>query len=225
MLNEIAHKIAPRYFKGMILLLLFTFTVKSTFFLNTWIFHEVFWYITIYFIAAYIRLYSPKWTLDQKLVKRTLLLSIGLAYASVLFLIKFGNTLWFLNRYYLLADSDKVLALIIGVLTFLFFRNLEIPQSKTINLIASTIFGVLCIHASSDAMRKFLWRDLLKIPDIYYQPLSYVVLYSVLSTVGVFVICSIIDLFRLKVLEPPIIKYISENEEKWENKLKNLVKS
>ena len=46
---------------GLVCLLLLLFSGTSTFLLNTTMFNEVFWYMTLYFTAAYIRLYPFKW--------------------------------------------------------------------------------------------------------------------------------------------------------------------
>lgn len=223
-LNLIADKFDRTSMRSLILLLVFAFTVKSTLFLNTSMFNEVFWYMTVYLIGAYLRLYEPEWTISQKKVGSCLLACAVMAAASVLFMIKFGNILWFLNRYFLVVDSDKILALCIGVLAFLFFRNLKIQNSKWINLIASTTFGVFCIHASSDAMRKFLWLDFLKIPSIYVRPTWYVIAYCTAATVGVFVFCSLLDLIRLRLIEPPVMRFICGKEKDWTDKLQSLIK-
>lgn len=88
----------------------------------------------------------------------------------------------------------------------MFFRNLEIKYNKYINLIAGTIFGVLQIHANSDAMRTWLWGDVLKNDIVYFS--EWLMIHSFGSVIGVFLICSIIDLLREKFIENPMLRLL-----------------
>lgn len=76
------------------------------------------------------------------------------------------------------------------------FKNLNIKQSKLINTIAASTFGVLLIHANSDTMRQFLWKDVLKNTSMYGTP--YLFLYAIGSVLGVYIICTIIDVLRAR---------------------------
>lgn len=60
--------------------------------------------------------------------------------------------------YRYVADYPKPLAVLFSVFAFAFFKNINIKQSKIINTISATTFGVLLIHSNSDAMRIWLWR-------------------------------------------------------------------
>lgn len=52
---------------------------------------------------------------------------------------------------YFVVDANKLGSVLVAVFLFTTFRNLRIGYSKFINLVAKTTFGVLMIHASSDA--------------------------------------------------------------------------
>lgn len=112
----------------------------------------------------------------------------------------------FINPNHLTEDSNKLLALVIGCLMFLVFRNFKIGYHKWINLVASTAFGVLLIHAANDGMRTWLWGDLLNVPGLYVRPFGVMVAYAVLTPICVFVICSLIDYLRIRFVERPIMK-------------------
>lgn len=47
---------------------------------------------------------------------------------------------------------------LLAVFAFLMFKNIQIPYNKGINTVAASTFGVLLIHANSDAMRKWLCK-------------------------------------------------------------------
>lgn len=97
----------------------------------------------------------------------------------------------------------RILAWLIGIMSFLVFKNLRLPYVKTINVIASTTFGVLCIHAASSAMRKFLWYDTIDVCGHYGQSV-----YMVVAVMIVFAICSAIDLVRIKAIEKPFFRWL-----------------
>lgn len=106
------------------------------------------------------------------------------------------------------------MALAVGLACFLFFRTAPMPQSRPINAVASTTFGVLLVHANSDAMRKLLWGDLLDVPGAYALPLPLLMLHAVASTFGVFTICSLLDWLRYRFVESRYMVWYDVNEGK-----------
>ena len=114
--------------------------------------------------------------------------------------------------YFLLSDSNKALALSIAVSTFMFFKNVKIKNSKAINLLASTTFGVFLIHANSEAMRIWLWKNVLKNVEIYNSQWLYI--HALLSPIIIFLVCSVIDMARIFLLEKPFFKWWNKREEK-----------
>lgn len=147
-----------------------------------------------------------KWFDDSSVTRRLFVSSVVLSIASVLGITLVGKVLGIgssFTPYYFMNDSGKVLAFLSGVSCFLFFKNLKIPNSRLVNAVASTTFGVLLIHAHSDAMRAWLWVDLLDIPGAYLtMPLQALALYMVIVMLGVFAVCSALDYARLRLTEP-----------------------
>lgn len=86
-----------------------------------------------------------------------------------------------------------------GISSFNFFKNIKIKNSKFINGVAVSTFGVLLIHAGSDSMRAWLWGDLLKTTEAYYK--TWMPLHAILSVLGIFVICCLIDRLRICTVE------------------------
>ena len=83
-------------------------------------------------------------------------------------------------------------------------------QSRVINTIGGSTFGVLCIHANSDTMRKWLWGTVLNVKGAYSLPFGNLVLLSILSVLGVFVFCSIFEVIRQKLVEKKILNWIEK---------------
>ena len=75
-----------------------------------------------------------------------------------------------------------------------------------INSVAALTFGVLMIHANSDTMRQWLWRDLLHNADMYNS--NYCVLHMFRRTIGIFVVCTLIDMIRIGLVERPFMKWV-----------------
>lgn len=117
---------------------------------------------------------------------------------------KFGYTnTW--SPYWFISDSNKLLSLTIGVSTFMWFKNLHIPQSKLINSIGATTFGVLLIHANSDAMRQWLWRETIDPSGHFVESIFPTFGYAILSVLLIFTICSLIELIRSRYLNLSLI--------------------
>ena len=101
--------------------------------------------------------------------------------------------------FYFVTDSNALLAVLTGVFAFLFFKNIKLPYNSFINAVASTTFGILLIHANSDTMRQWLWKDMLDNVGHYGMPF-----YVIGCVLGVFVVCSLIDFARIKLIESPV---------------------
>lgn len=101
--------------------------------------------------------------------------------------------------FFFVTDSNTFLAVLTGVSAFLFFKNIKLRYNKVVNAIASTTFGILLIHANSDAMRQWLWKDVLDNVGAYDS--AWMPLHAIGSVVMVFAVCSIFDLFRIRFVE------------------------
>ena len=75
-----------------------------------------------------------------------------------------------------------------------------------INVLGATTFGVLLIHANSDTMRQWLWRDMLDNAGHYVS--GHVVMHACLSVLGVFMVCALIDYLRIVFLERNVFKWL-----------------
>lgn len=168
------------------------------------------WFICLYFIASYIRLYPKELFEKTKFWGNCMAVLVVLCVLSVLCCIWLGAKADKQMAYYFVSDSNAFLAVCMGVSSFLFFKNLKIKQSKAINKIASSTFGVLCIHANSDTMRKWLWQTVLNVKGVFYESTSTVILHAVLSVLGIFTICVIIDQIRIKIAEEAVLDKVDK---------------
>ncbi len=181
------------------------------------------WFIVLYFISSYIRLYDKKIFNNCKIWGFITLATLIVSVASILGMTWLGaklnrSNLW----YYFISDSNKILAVALAISSFLFFKNLKMKNSKFINTVAASSFGVLLIHANSDAMRRWLWNDLLNNMGMYQS--QYLVLHAIGSVFAIYIICTIIDYLRIRFIEKPIFKRLDKYLEKLNCKFKNTEK-
>lgn len=108
---------------------------------------------------------------------------------------------------FFVSDSNKFFAVVIAVSTFLWFKNLNIPNSKVINAVGGSTFGVLLIHANSDAMRQWLWKDTVDCVGHYELPLMQLIFFSVGVVFAVFFTCILIDRIRIRLIEEPFFRW------------------
>lgn len=170
------------------------------------------WFIVLYFIASYIRLYPKAWFSNNRICGVMLLVFVLLSVISVVACVWFGTKLDKFIPFYFVTDSNTFLAVMVGVFAFLFFKNLRIPYSKLINTIAASTFGVLLIHANSDTMRQWLWKDIIDCVGHYGDRLM--PLYAIGCVVGIFAICVVIDIIRINLLEKPFFKWWDKHWDK-----------
>ena len=160
----------------------------------------VIWFCVLYILSSYIRIYNVFEHIDHKKWGWLTLCSVIVSVLSVVILCFVGY-----YPYYFVVDSNAVLAVIVSVCAFMFFKTYPLKYHKWINTVSASTFGVLLIHANSDLMRQWLWKDTLNNVGFYA---SNIYLHSVISVLGVFCICTLIDQLRLRYIEKPLFKVL-----------------
>ena len=178
-------------------------------------FNYVEWFVVIYLIASYIRNYPPplqkvSW-LSHKIWGWFTIALIMIDSCSIIGLeyLRYIGILDKFIPYHFIIDSNKILAVLTAVSSFMFFKDLRIPYSRFINTIGAATFGVLLIHANSDAMRQWLWRETIDCIGHYGSSFIWTVGYTLITTIIIFFICAGIDWFRSNYIEPHYMKYFS----------------
>lgn len=110
------------------------------------------------------------------------------------------------NPYKYVSDSNTFLAVAIGVSLFMTFKDMKMKYHKWINTIAASTFGVLLIHANSDTMRQWLWKDIVDCSGSFYR--TDTCLYALLAVLAIFFICILIDYVRIHTIEKWTFKII-----------------
>lgn len=155
---------------------------------------DILWFVYLYFVAGYIRLYARRcsewfWFLGAMLLG---LIDYGLAVYTRMFE---RGSYWYRFSYHA-YKMENVLILLISVCLFIGFLNLHIGSHKMINRLGSAMFGVYLIH-EHPLLRPYLWEDLFRNADFYDS--RWLVPYSIVAVFIVFSVCTGIELWRQKL--------------------------
>lgn len=208
-LNILVHHMTEKQHIRLLALVSFAYIFLGTFSPITSVtMNYASWFIVLYLISSYLRLYPKKLFENTKIWGIATIGCIIVSSASVIVCTWIGAKLNKPLYYNFVSDSNTLLAVLTGVSSFLFFKNVKVRQSRFINTVASTTFGVLCIHASSDAMRQWLWKDTLNNVGYYSTRIGY--LHAIASVLAIFVICSMIDYIRIQLIERPFFNIVDK---------------
>ena len=162
-------------------------------------FSNIMWFITLYMIGAYISKYYKKRKSSLKLNIIFSIIFYILIFLSIL-MIEIVNKI---NMYQLddlyFIKLNSILVLISSLSIFLSFKNINIKNNKVINKIASTVFGVYIIHENI-FMRDIIWKKIFQ--GAVYEQSKYLILNAIIAVISVFVLSSIVDFIRQKIMIP-----------------------
>lgn len=198
-LNKLIHTLTEKEHFWLMVWCVGVYVVLPSFAKAHVVFNYVTWFSILYVIASYIRLYPREWFGNIKVTGLIASASLLFSWASIIVLATLSRMI---EKdvgicYFFVSDSNKVLALATGISGFLFFKNLKIGYSKKINTMAAATFGVLCIHANSDTMRRWLWIDVCNNVGAYKD--GVIIFHAIAVTLTVFGVCTAIEVFRTKL--------------------------
>ena len=205
-LNKLIHSLNSREHFCLVLWCLVVYVLLPSFAKAHVVFNYITWFSILYVIAAYIRLYPKDWFNSTKIAGGMVCISLVFSWISVIVLAVFSRVIGkdIGISYFFVTDSNKIMALATAVSAFLFFKNLNIRYSKSINTIAASTFGVLCIHANSDTMRQWLWNDCCNNVGMYES--GSIVFHAIVCVGLIYVVCTIIDMLRIQVIEKKLME-------------------
>lgn len=198
-LNKLVNSMDQKEHALLIGLCLLIYTILPSLAITVIVFNYITWFCIVYIIGAYIRRHPFMWLSNKIKTGGLMLGSVLLSWGSVVGFSVLGRMLGKGGHscYFWVNDVNQILAVVTAICTFLFFRSFEHFFSGIINRIAASTFGVLLIHANSDAMRQWLWRDKLNNLSAYEQAFPYWLLHAVASVIIVYIVCTLIDQGRM----------------------------
>lgn len=202
--NILIHNMTKRQHEILLCLLLGMYTLLGSIPKFNVAMNYVTWFGIIYLISSYIRLYPHPILSYKKLWMTVTLTGIALAIGSMVVMsYLFGSR----ASSFFVSDSNKIFAVMVAVASFLWFKNMDIAHSKRINAIGASTFGVLLIHANSDAMRQWLWKDTVDCVGHYALPPLQLTIYILSAVLIIFIVCTAIDRLRYHLIEKPFLRW------------------
>ena len=131
-LNLLIQTMNSKLHLRLILLCLLVYSVIGTIPKITLGVNYISWFVVLYFIASYIRLYRFPIKISNRNWGWLTLLSILISMASVVFMAWLSTV--FVNKnipvFWFVADSNHIMALVTALCSFMFFKDLNIGYSK-----------------------------------------------------------------------------------------------
>ena len=210
-LNITVDHLGENLHKYLVILIVIAFTILPSIPKLRMTSNYVTWFIALYMISSYIRMYGifPKISHAKWGVLTLVTLVAGsLSVLGLEIIYKLGYTDKFVP-YFFVADSNKFLSLAIAVCSFMYFKDLKIPHSRFVNAVGAATFGVLLIHANSETMRQWLWRETVDCVGHFGNSVLWTLGYAIVSVLIIFTICAGIDWIRGRFIEPKLTSRIN----------------
>lgn len=211
--NILIRNMGKRQHGMLLLLLLGMYTVLGSVPKFHITFNYVTWFGVIYLTASYIRLYPHPQLSNRRLWMCMTFLTV---FAAMLSMVLLSCLLLSKTPLFFVSDSNKILAVAVAVSSFLWFRNIDLRYSRLINMAGASTFGVLLIHANSDAMRQWLWKDVIDCVGHYSLPPFQLICYFTFCVILIFAVCTAIDIVRIKLIKEPFFKWF---DKRYSNKI------
>lgn len=165
-------------------------------------YNDLGWFIVLYCIAAYIKLYvkfdKKKERKNKIILLTSILIFLILTIACNVLTKKTGNV-FYLKNIRTIASLNSIFTTILSTTMFLYFCQKEKKYNRFINEISKYVLGVYLIH-DNILLRPYLWNTILKNEQYYIS--NFLIIHAIISIILVFVTCLIIDYLRTKILEP-----------------------
>ncbi len=213
-LNKLLKELSKSQFQGLIVITLIIWSVIPTITNFAWKFSDVDFFIIMYIIGSYIKLYK----FDKKKYKNiwNLLLAIIAAILLVLTVYYFDqkgirlNDNKFIKNATKMKNVNSIFSVLFALSIFLFFLRFKF-KSKIINQIAKSSLGIYLLH-DNDLVRPYLWKKIYPNVEFLANPFDILLIHIVLKVFAVFLICLIIDQIRLITLHKIFLKLLNKKD-------------
>lgn len=186
-INKIINNISQKQLGILIIILLLFFSIWPTFYTNIPVRdsgYGIINFVTLYLIGAYIKLYCD----EIKFFKFSIFIYLWTTVMTTIISMNSGN-----------AFAYNSIFNIVGAIAFFeIFKSLKIKNNKLINKLATFTFSTYIIHENQFIVKE-LYTKLFRC-DEYYQS-NYFIINLIISTIGIYIICVIIEWCRRKLME------------------------
>lgn len=215
-LNILINHLSKKQHQLLISLCLFTYTILGSLPKINVTMNYVSWFCVLYIISSYLRIYGLP--IKDSRWKLLTILSVICSILSVLAILCINDRFHLsvsIHPYRFVSDSNSIFAILTAVCSFMLFKSLKIKNNKIINLISRSTFGVLLIHANSETMRQWLWKDTFNNIG-HYHPDTIPFIHLTISVLSIYITCTLIDYLRITHIETPSFKVIDKILKKYD---------
>lgn len=222
-LNIFINAATKKQLQTLLVLIFVLWSVLGTIMNSNFSMSDLTWFIFLYILAAYIRIYPNKQT--EKVGLNFALFGACIVLDGILLGVfqKFGWQLSFLymetKQERCLIKANHILIILAAIFIFLAFKNIKIGNIKSINLIASATFGVYLIHDNA-FVRPWLWKEFLDTQS--YADSRLFIFYAIAVVLAIYISCTVLELLRKFLIEKPISKLYDIIEPKVKNAVTGL---
>ncbi len=213
-LNPLFHNMSRNKHIGFIVIGVFIFSIIPTITRDFWMDSNnlILFFIVLYAIGAYIKMYSIPGNKQYILY-------------AVLLMVLVGTSVWvsaYINQTFnknidiftLVWPTYRFPGLLTALYLFLGFKDLQLSYGKVITFFSSSVFSVYLLHIGR--LQKWIFLDLLDDSYVYTQ--WYFPLWLLAIVLLVFVTCVLIDKVRIYLVERPMepfVKSVAERINGW----------
>lgn len=204
--NRILITLNRREHLTLIIMMLIAWSIIPTFTHSSMYGSFVMMFLVMYTIGAYIRLHPKSFEKSAKHYGLFTLLSLMLLALLIALIQIIGPINGFKPFESALSwgNEKSVMVVLISILTFLTFKQINVGHIHWVNTVAMTTFGIYLIH-EHDLFRQWMFESLNMGPRFYSPDL---VPYTVLCMLTIFVGCATLEFIRIQTIERGTSKMI-----------------
>lgn len=220
-LNIMIKELSKKQFQKLIIILLFVFCLCPTFLpeafsLDESAGHSIIWFVCLYCIGAYIKLYYDNVRNNNSKLLVYFVITIFVVFSRIIITHIFNYFDFDLKYSLRFYQYNSITILISSISLYLFFKNININNkivNKLILLIAPLTLGVYLIHEQL-VFRRILYKNILSIENIIQSKYFFII--ALITVIFEFFVYIFIEYIRSRSA-----KYISNTNMyiKFENKI------
>lgn len=204
-INKLANSLNREKYKVFLILAAFTLVVIPTILVSANLFYNGFiYFVFLYLFGGYIKKYDVKLN-KRKALAIICVILIAMMSCSIICTYLGENITIAKKGIYYFHKANSLPILLLAVYIFLFFKEIKIKNSKIISFLGKTSLAVYLI-SDHPSLRMILWKKILKTQNFWYTSPVILVLHIVISVVGTYLICAMIDIMRIHLVENNIFK-------------------
>lgn len=196
-INKMIYQLTRKDLKKLIIFLLIIFCLfpsilPSAFVLDTTRGYRIIWFVILYLIGAYIRLYM-KLSYQNKRNLTLFFITNCFSFCLVLAIQYICNIIHISDISERLYNYNFLFVFLSSLFLFLYFKNVNIKNNKLIKLVCKLsplVFGVYIIHEQV-VLRGILYLNILNLDWLWNNPLQLVII--PLITIIIFLVCILIE--------------------------------